>query len=141
MKNDRLLTNKHAVLIALKKLKAKKATATYDGSGDSGCFNDVEVEGARKKDINLTKKNTVVILQAGARVVHGGGFIEEVKPRNMSLSEAIIDVASDWLEQEQGGWENNDGAEGNIQFDVETGKMRIEHTSRRTEYDQYDYEM
>jgi hypothetical protein len=49
------------------------------------------------------------------------------------LRDAIETLCYDYLEQEHGGWENNDGAYGEFQFDVAERTIELEFSSRYTD--------
>jgi hypothetical protein len=56
----------------------------------------------------------------------------------MPLREAIEELCYSYLEQDYGGWENNDGAFGEFIFDVATRKIGLEFNSRFTDHARFD---
>lgn len=152
-KAEKALANKDIVFKALKKLKIKEIELDYAGSGDSGDFHDPHVvdeklvkkhkdgkiewddyQKARSAKDAVLEKNTVTI-----RVENGvwvdGKWDENVKDKEMSLKQAITEIAYDLLEKEHPGWEINDGSDGTFTLDVNEGVIRLSHTSYYTESD------
>jgi hypothetical protein len=50
-----------------------------------------------------------------------------------SLTEAVENLAWDYLEERHAGWENNDGAFGTFVFDVAGRTITLEHNERFTD--------
>jgi hypothetical protein len=85
-------------------------SVSYDGSGDSGDFQDVYYEDKDRQLIRFT-----------------------VLPSNEE--ESLINKLYDLLEYDYGGWEINDGACGSFNIDVKNKIVNHEHNSRFTDYD------
>ena len=45
----------------------------------------------------------------------------------MGLCEAVFSLMESAVSNQYGGWENNEGAEGTVTFDVKEGTLHVEH--------------
>jgi len=115
--------NKGVLFIALALVGITTVTVTFDGYGDSGQIEDVQ---ARADDDNITIPQTQMDF---AEAIWG-----EQEPRRslVSLSSAIESLAYAALEQTHSGWENNDGAYGDIVFDVAAQTITLDYNERYT---------
>jgi hypothetical protein len=57
----------------------------------------------------------------------GGAWHSTVVLTDRPLDDALTDFAMDLVESHFGGWENNDGASGEVVFDATNGRVVIEH--------------
>jgi hypothetical protein len=104
----------HPLLLAqLRALGVTRVAAEYDGGGDSGQFESVQLY-RQAEEIGET---------LDARIV-----------------DAVRDHFYDLLEVRHGGWENNDGAFGEFVWDVETDQLSHEHSMRYMETSTESYE-
>ena len=94
---------------------------TFDGEGDSGQIENII---ARKGEVQIPISDQTVTVQSAS----WDG--KEVTVREQSLGEAIEQLCYDFLEQEHGGWENNDGAFGEFTLDVEGKNVELEFNGR-----------
>jgi len=85
-----------------------RVTADYDGGGDSGQLESVRL-------YQGTDERT-----------------ESVDPELVTRVEQLL---YDLLEVRHGGWENNEGAFGEFQWDVVSDALTHEHNARFTDYD------
>lgn len=58
---------------------------------------------------------------------------------NQTLSEAVETLCYDFLEQEQDGWENNDGAFGEFEFDVKARTIGLTFNMRFSDSTLHNY--
>jgi len=87
----------------------------YDGCGDSGQIDDVRCFDAQRAMIDL--------------------------PSTLTLSEdALRELFYDLLETRHAGWENNDGAFGEFEWDLISDTLNHTHNYRITEYDTTEHE-
>jgi hypothetical protein len=107
--------NKTAIFSALATASITLVTVTFDGGGDSGQIQDVL---AHVGDAPTDLPNVQVEMQ---RASWNGSKVDACK---ISLRDAIEEICFDYLSQEHGGWENNDGGQGDFTFHV--GEQRIE---------------
>ena len=96
--------NKTALFAALAAASITKVTVTFDGEGDSGQIQEVI---AQTGDATIQIPNTQVEVQ---RASWSTGKLDSAK---MTLRDAIEELCYDYLSQEHGGWENNDGGSAN----------------------------
>jgi hypothetical protein len=121
---DANLINKAAVFDALAALAITSVIVEFDGAGDSG---QIESVIASAGETRATLPGNPVTL----RHVSCGNHTPTVTPT--VLPEAIETLCYGYLEQEYGGWENNDGAFGNFEFDVATRTIQFEFNGRYTD--------
>jgi hypothetical protein len=108
--------NKRAVFAALKTGAVLTVTVQFNGGGDSGQIEEITAS-ADGAAVALPK------VEVEMRHCEWKG-----KPisRNMSLTDAIEELCFDYLSQEHGGWENNDGGQGGFTFRVEDSSIDLE---------------
>ena len=113
--------NKAVIFEALSAAGIDLVNVTFDGEGDSGQIENII---ARKGEVQIPISDQTVTVQSGS----WDG--KEVSVREQSLGEAIEQLCYDFLEQEHGGWENNDGAFGEFTLDVEGKNVELEFNGR-----------
>ena len=59
----------------------------------------------------------------------------------MSLHDAIETLCYDYLSQTHGGWENNDGAYGTFEFDVQQRSIRLDFDERFTDTNHHSHDL
>ncbi len=118
-----LPTNKSALFECLAAARITTAIVEFDGSRDSG-----QIEGiiARREDqvIDLPRGPVQIttILWDGSTVAS-----------SMSVGEALEALAYAFLEEEHGGWEDNEGAYGEFTFDVADRSISLNYNERVVE--------
>ena len=115
----------------LRDLRFKKIIAEYDGYGDSGQFENIfDDDGGALT--HLLESETI----SHEPIEKWGSYDGKWESRQVTES-PIIDflenIAYDLLEVYHGGWEINDGAFGQVVFDVEKGSISIQHNTRFTD--------
>jgi hypothetical protein len=113
--------NKAIVFEALSAAGIDFVNVTFDGEGDSG---QIENLIARKGEAQIPLSNQTVTVQSAS----WDG--KEVTLQELSLCEAIERLCYDFLEQEHGGWENNDGAFGEFTLSVPAKTVELEFNGR-----------
>jgi hypothetical protein len=116
--------NKAVIFAALCAAGIDAVNVTFDGEGDSGQIDNII---ARKGEAVIPIPEQAITLQS----VSWDG--KEVSLREHSLREAIEQLCYDYLEQEHGGWENNDGAFGEFTLDVAGKAVELEFNGRFTD--------
>lgn len=115
--------NKIAILSALKAADIMKATASYEGGGDSGGVESVYFEPALQGD------KTVHLKYVESQWKEGEGYSTVVNEKDFTFEKALEHFAYDAINRSgHGGWENNEGGRGELTFDVEAGSVKLEHT-------------
>ena len=122
--------NQAALFDALAAAGVTLIVVTFDGYGDSGQIENIEVKAG----------NAVVAMPAGD-VEIAEAIWDQPEPRRspVSITEAIERLAYDLLERTDCGWENNDGAYGDFTFDVAERTITLDYNERYTasEYSQH----
>jgi hypothetical protein len=116
--------NKAVIFEALSAAEIDLVNVTFDGEGDSGQIENII---ARKGEVQIPISDQTVTVQSAS----WDG--KEVTVREQSIGEAIEQLCYDFLEQEHGGWENNDGAFGEFTLDVEGKTVELEFNGRYTD--------
>ncbi len=120
--------NKADLLNALALAGITHVVVTFDGYGDSGQIENVE---ARAGDLETAIPSaTIEICQS----VWGQ---PEPERSSVSIATAIESLAYDVLEQTHCGWENNDGAYGDVTFDVAAHTITLDYNERYTASENY----
>ena len=121
-----LPANKIALFDALAAANITIVVVTFDGYGDSGQIENIEVKSG----------DEIATLPAGAielaRPVWGSSEIER---QTQPVREAIETLAYAFLGQTHGGWENSDGAYGDFTFDVAERTITLDYNERHMESD------
>lgn len=126
-----------SLLAALRALGATDVTIRYSGSGDSGCVDDVEVirklDGDPQENENLSelaRQARVLVQERWSRFDHetrqwvnGHDLVEK------DLHAALKDYCYDLLGRNFGGWEINEGSDGELHLEVATGEVLVEHNT------------
>jgi hypothetical protein len=127
---DLLPRNKATLFDALAAAGITDIIVTFDGYGDSGQIENIEVKAG----------DALAPLPQGdiERCSAAWGRAEAVRSR-VSIADAIECLAYDLLEQTHSGWENDDGAYGDFTFDVAARTITLDHNDRYTtsEYSQH----
>lgn len=113
--------------------KINKFAVTFDGSGDSGQIEDVDLED------NILDKEV-----EGVRIPNGWQYSTEGKTRIYDDAKTIRDIVDgicyDVLEQVAGGWEINSGSYGTFIFDVKKRKVSLDFNERIEDVNNSEYE-
>ncbi|MCR8493017.1 DUF6878 family protein [Brucella anthropi] len=130
LETELFVLNKAELLNALALAGVTHVVVTFDGYGDSGQIEDVQV---RAGDDDLTMPSAVIEL---CEAVWGE---PEPKRSSVSIATAVESLAYDVLERCHGGWENNDGAYGDITFDVAARTITLDYNERYTASENYTH--
>jgi hypothetical protein len=122
--------NKEALFAALAATAITSITVEFDGEGDSGQINSVC---ARRDDQEVPLPAAKITIQQ----LHWGQ--DSAQPAELTLEAAIEALCYDFLEQEHGGWENNDGAYGEFHISVADRSIELEFYARYTDTQKYSH--
>ena len=117
--------NKTAVFDALASTVIDRIAVTFNGEGDSG---QIEKTVAYKNQDPVQIPDACLMFQS----VHWG--TESPTSASTPLLEAIESLCYDFLADEYGGWENNDGAFGDFTFHVPERKIELSFNARYSEF-------
>lgn len=120
--------NKAAVFAALAGAGIATVVVTFDGYGDSGQIESIDARSA-DADVPLPEETIAIV-----GIVWGRSEPEE---RTLSVREAIEHLVYDALTETHGGWENNEGAYGEFDFDVPALEIRLDYNERITSSEYY----
>ncbi|SEO05623.1 hypothetical protein SAMN04488103_11149 [Gemmobacter aquatilis] len=98
-------------------------TVTFDGEGDSGQIESIAAWNGE------TAVDFPPVEIAYAALTWDD---PEVEMRQLSLEDAVEQLAYDFLSDTHGGWENNDGAYGEFCFDAAARSIHLEFNERFT---------
>jgi hypothetical protein len=122
--------NKAIVFEALSAAGITRIAVGFDGEGDQGQIEDAAAYAG----------DTLVDLPATTVTLYGAPLrSDELTTIEMGLSEAVEALCYAYLEQENDGWENNDGAFGEFNFDVATREITLDFNGRFTDYAHHTY--
>ena len=113
--------NKAKIFAALAAAEIEFVLVTFDGGGDSGQIEDIAA--SRQQQPVPLPDVKVRLLQA----VWGNARPKAVKA---TLRDAIEALCYDFLEEDNGGWENNGCAFGEFRLDVAARTVRLEFNAR-----------
>ncbi len=123
--------NKTVLFNALAQAGSATVLVQFDGYGDSGQIEDISAHAAPDIAVDLPDGNLDI-----ARIEYGS---LEIIHQTMSVKETVEFFAYDFLEETHGGWENNEGAYGDILFDVAERTITLNYNERieTSEYSQH----
>jgi len=123
--------NKQILFDTLAKHGIAAVIVQFDGCGDSGQVEDIEVQGAdRPADL---PSGMIEIAD-----VSWGDL--NIRRKTICVREAIECLVYDFLRATHCGWENNDGAYGTFTFDVGKRTILLEFNERHMESDYSEHE-
>lgn len=103
---------------------------TFDGYGDSGQIESIDATNA---------DGETTLPQGEIAIVHPGDG-DATEHVSTDIKEAIEELAYDLLRDTHAGWENNDGAFGEFNFDVPARTISLDHNDRYTAIESYSHE-
>lgn len=113
--------NKKVIMDALTAMGAKCVVVEYSGSGDSGQIDNCVIDGDSENDAE------VEAFEEFGRFDEKKGWIREARLEKRKLTEVIKDYCDHIIDQEHGGYCNNDGGDGVLELDVEAGMLTLTH--------------
>lgn len=116
--------NKGALFEALASSGITGVTVEFHGEGDSGQIGEITA---------LSGDVAVALPELKLTLHHASYNSGKVDSKESDLTEAIVSLCFDFLEQKQEGWENDYGAFGEFAFDVAGRKIDLEFNARFTD--------
>jgi hypothetical protein len=115
--------NKAAVFDALATAGMNTVIVTFNGEGDDGQIEDI------------TADDSAQIPGTRVELLHTPGWgASKLDSAQSTLRNAIETLCYDYLSQEHGGWENNDGAFGEFTFSVADRTIALEFNGRFSDF-------
>ncbi len=120
--------NKTVLFDALAAAGITTVIVTFDGSGDSGQIDNIEVQG-HVADLPPTE----------VELAFASWGSSDIRREALSLYDAIEALVYELLRQTHEGWENNEGAYGEFTFDVVKRSVVLDYNERieTSEYTQH----
>ncbi len=118
--------NKAVVFDALAAAGVATVTVEFDGGSDQGQIESV-IACAGEKHVDLPPSSVTLRRACWQKEEQTTTSCEH------PLTKAIETLCYDYLGQEHGGWENNDGAFGTFSFDVAARTIELEFNGRFTD--------
>lgn len=128
---DLIPLNKHNLFAALAAAGITHVCVAFNGYGDSGQIEDVTVKSG---DTDAALPATDV--EIASTEFRGDAITRSIAP----LGDAIESFCYDLLESHHGGWENNEGAFGDISFDVAADRIVFDFNYRIETSENHSYE-
>ena len=122
--------NKATLLNALTLAGVTRVVVSFDGYRDSGQIENVEVQ---------VGADPVTMPVAAIELAEAVWDQAEPKRSFVSIAEAVESLAYDVLGRTHCGWENNDGAYGDVTFDVAEETITLDYNERYTASENYTH--
>ena len=113
--------NKDEIFDVLSVAGITSVSAQFDGEGDSGQLNEITAF----KDTVMVALPDLPLLLLRASWTTG-----KLDSQQTTLRDGIETLCYDYLSQQHGGWEDNDGAFGEFVFDVAERSLELEFNAR-----------
>lgn len=124
------ITETEALFSILEKHGVEEVTVSYDGSGDSGEVYDMQVSGKVVSDV-VINDNSEIDMEKFKKV--GVEFCKK------KIMDCVEHISMTLVDEKEGGWENNEGARGDVIWNIKDKKIIISHQERVMEYSDRDY--
>jgi hypothetical protein len=124
-KENQLKETKDVIIKSLSEVGAVTAEAQYSGGGDSGQVDTVTAFSKDGGEVDITDEMVTVEMFSSSFV--DTNWVETLKPKTISLKEAIEDFATTWVYMNHGGYENNEGGQGTCVFIVDRNEVELLH--------------
>lgn len=121
MRTEANRRNKSVLFDALRSAGITSVTATFDGEGDSGQIDTIDAY-AGNDPADFPEMSIPIELVGWGQT--------EPRLNELPLREAVEALCYDFLAEEHDGWENNDGAYGEFQFNVAKATIELEFNGR-----------
>jgi hypothetical protein len=123
--------NKAVLFDALAAAGIETVTVLFDGYGDSGQIERIDIE-AREGTTPLPLDRIEVACTTWEN--------PEIERQTQTVQEAVETLVYDLLRQTHSGWEINDGAYGEFTFDVAERTIKLDYNERCTSCEHYSHE-
>ena len=120
---DIRMQNKNLIFAALAEAGIHRVTVEYDGSDDSGQIESIEAWNTANEKIPLPSLRKVQLASENT-----DSPVDEI-----GLEAAVEQLVWDYLYDNHGGWENNDGAFGTFEFSIPDRTIALQHNERYTD--------
>jgi len=123
--------NKAVLFDILAAAGIETVTVIFDGYGDSGQIERIDVEAAEE---------TTPLPSDRIEIARTTWESPEIERQTQTVQEAIETLVYDFLRQVHSGWEINDGAYGEFTFDVAERTIKLDYNERYTSSENFSHE-
>lgn len=139
--------NKHILFDTFDAKGIKGANVTFEGSGDSGGVDKIEIDHPSICDGERGDKIRDKLLEtplSGLEILEcisfsKEGMVDLFAKGPFTIKDAIESIVYDALKAEHDGWENNQGAYGDINFDTKSRTIGMEFNERVNNYFEHEF--
>lgn len=132
---DKQIKYRDEIFALLRENGVEAVDAYYDGQGDNGQIESITAICRDKQAVDLGGIQTSIQKTSRVWDSENGNWKEIPGADTKTLIEALDDIFYGALEEQQPGWEIDDGAFGNFIMDVAAQTITWEHNSRFTDYE------
>lgn len=129
--------NRDALMETLTRLGVERVSIAYEGGGDSGDVETVDIEPAACEAVLDTEQ--VCLWHVLRTHADGQTTATLTQGEPTSVIEALKTFAFDWLEFTHPGWEINDGCSGSIVMVMEEQRCELGHHQYYTESELHEH--
>src|SRR5260370_27040854 len=126
-----LAANRTVLFDALAAAGIETVTVIFDGYGDSGQIERIDVEPG---------EGTILLPADRIEIARTIWESPEIERLTQTVQEAIETLVYDFLSQVHSGWEINDGAYGEFTFDVAERTIKLDYNERYTSSENFSHE-
>lgn len=123
------------ILVFLNENKITNVVCSYSGSGDSGQVDGVELFVGDKEFSKGEEIEIDVPMEDQRFDEKKKEWIRVKSVKSIPIADAIRELTYETLGANFGGWENNDGASGELEIKVAEGEFTLKHSQYRIESD------
>lgn len=125
-----------ALAAELRRLRVKSVVITYDGCGDEGQIETPEIKCEKGAQVKETELIRVPKLVQGRHDRNYDYLYTLGEPEFRKLGEVLDEFAETMIEVSgYAGWENGNGACGDLTIDAKAGTAKLKHNWRVEEYE------
>lgn len=123
--DEKIVAHKDILFDILASRKVEKFQVSFDGNGDSGQVEDIDLED--------------YICDLKVDGVSDDG-VSDVESEKITVRDLVENVCYDTLEHTWGGWEIDSGSYGTFTFDVKNRKVHLDFNERIEDVNNHEYE-
>lgn len=129
-KNDNVKPYVKTMLKMIKDGGGKEIRIGFDGSGDSGSVDSVDIYDGSK---SLNMEFSVDYLEMSSSWNKEGGWVKTESIKRMPVKQALEQFCYDMLEETGIDWYNNDGGYGELYITLDPCEIQLEISTRYTQ--------
>ena len=128
---ENLVANKAVLFDSLAAAGIETVTVLFDGYGDSGQIERIDVGAG---------EGTILLPSDRIEIARTTWESPEIERQTLTVHEALETLVYDFLRQVNSGWEINDGAYGELTFDVAERTIKLDYNERHTSSENFSHE-